>query len=147
MDIPWWYFIIAAAIGIVVGLCKKPSLGILAGYTFLLLVETVLIRKPFEGSHFQPVPFWSWREWKIQRNQILTNIAVFIPTGIFAGRLWKWKGLWVAAGLSISIEFLQLITRRGLCEFDDVIHNCLGAAIGVALVVLSNRFISKDRGM
>ena len=144
MDIPWWYFIIAAAIGIIVGLWKKPSLGILAGYGFLVLVETVLIRRPFAGQHFQPVPFWSWREWKIQRNQILTNIVMFMPIGALCGHLWKWKGLRVAAGLSFSIELLQLITARGLCEFDDVLHNMVGAVIGFGVVMIGRKLLGES---
>lgn len=31
---------------------------------------------------------------------------------------------------------LQLITARGLCEFDDVIHNTIGAIVGVGLVMI-----------
>ena len=61
---------------------------------------------------------------------------MFIPIGVLTGLIWKWKGLLVAVGLSFVIEILQLITCRGLCEFDDVIHNTLGAIIGVGLVML-----------
>ena len=35
--------------------------------------------------------------------------------------------------LSIMIELLQFILKRGLCETDDVIHNVLGAAIGFGI--------------
>ena len=115
---------------------KKPSVGLLIGYTFLILAETVLIRKPFSGQHFNPELFWSWRAWDLQRNQILTNVVMFLPIGVIAGRIWRWRGLWVAAGLSVVIEVLQLITARGLCEFDDVMHNMIGAAIGVGIVML-----------
>lgn len=72
----------------------------------------------------------------IQKNQILTNVIMFIPVGVISGHLWKWRGLWVAAGLSVVIELLQLVTQRGLMEFDDVIHNCIGAAIGMVLLML-----------
>ena len=144
MDIPLQYFIIAAAIGIVVGLRKKPSLGILAAYAFLLLVETVLIRKTFTGTHFQPMLFWSWKEWKIQKDQILTNIVMFIPVGFLTGWIWKWRGLWSAAGLSVVIEVLQLIMSRGLCEFDDVFHNMIGAVIGVVLTIVVNKIKGEE---
>lgn len=115
---------------------KNPSLGVLIAYSVLILAETVLIRKPFVGSHFQPKLFWSWRAWSVQRNQILTNVVMFVPVGALAGWLWKWRGLWVAAGLSVLIEVLQLVSGRGLMEFDDIIHNCLGAAVGIGLVVV-----------
>lgn len=95
-----------------------------------------MIRKPFSGQHFNPELFWSWRQWKIQKNQILTNVVMFVPVGVLAGRIWRWKGLWVAAGLSIVIELLQLITARGLREFDYVLHNVLGAVIGIGIVIL-----------
>ena len=106
------------------------------GYTFLILAETVLIRKPFVGEHIKFELFWSWRAWDVQQGQILTNVIMFVPIGLIAGRIWRWKGLWVAAGLSIVIELLQLLTARGLCEFDDFIHNMIGAAIGVGIVML-----------
>ena len=34
------------------------------------------------------------------------------------------------------VELLQLMTSKGLCEFDDVIHNMIGAVIGVGVVTL-----------
>lgn len=42
----------------------------------------------------------------------------------------------MAVGLSCVIELLQFATQRGLMEFDDVIHNGLGALIGVGVVLL-----------
>lgn len=118
----------------------------MAGYAFLIFAETVFIRKPFIGSHFQPELFWSWRQWIVQRNQILTNVVMFVPVGVIAGWLWRWKGLWIAAGLSLLIEVLQLVSGRGLCEFDDVIHNCLGAAIGIGIIMLVRRLLTtKER--
>ena len=123
---------------------KKPSLGLLLGYAFLILAETVLIRKPFVGEHINLELLWSWRQWKIQRNQILTNVIMFTPVGVLTGRLWKRRGLWVAAGLSIGIEFLQLITARGLCEFDDVIHNMIGAVIGVGIVMIGRKLLGES---
>ena len=62
---------------------------------------------------------------------------MFIPVGVLAGSLWKWRGLWFAAGLSFVIEILQLVSGRGLMEFDDVIHNCVGALIGIIIVKIA----------
>ena len=136
LDIPWWYYAIAVVIGLAVWKCWHWEGGLLAGYAFLVLAETVLIRKPFIGSHFQPELFWSWREWDKQSGQVIANVIMFVPVGLLAGWLWKWRGLLVAAGLSVLIELLQFITARGLMEFDDVIHNCLGAVIGAGLVMV-----------
>ena len=139
LDIPWWYYAVAVLIGVVVGRTWRWEGGLLAGYMFLVLVETVLIRKPFSGQHFQPRLFWSWRVWNEQKTQVLTNIIMFIPVGLLTGLIWKWKGLLVAAGLSMGIEVLQLISQRGLCEFDDVIHNTFGAFIGICIVMVIRR--------
>ena len=120
-------------------LWKRPSLGLLVGYAFLILAETVLIRKPFQGEHIKLELFWSWRAWNVQRGQIIANVIMFIPAGVLTGLLWKWRGLWVASGLSIVIELLQLLTARGLCEFDDFIHNMIGAVIGIGIVMVLKR--------
>jgi hypothetical protein len=146
LDISWWYYAIAVLLGVVAWrVWKRPCLGMLVGYAVLLLAETVLIRKPFIGQHFQPELFWSWRAWNVQRGQIIANVIMFFPVGLLVGCIWGWRGILVAAGLSVGIEILQLITARGLCEFDDVIHNCSGAVVGV-LTVKVVAFISKKEG-
>ena len=145
LDIPWWYYAIAILLDVVVWrIWKKPIIGLLTGYSVLLLAETVLIRKSFAGEHLKLELFWSWRAWDVQRGQILTNVIMFVPIGLIAGRIWRWRGLWVAAGLSIAIELLQLITARGLCEFDDVLHNMIGAVIGTALVISLDKIKGKE---
>lgn len=145
LDIPWWYYAIAAFLGVAGWrLWKRPSLGLLIGYAVLLLAETVLIRKPFQGEHIKLELFWSWKVWNVQQNQILTNVIMFVPVGVLTGHLWKWKGMWVAAGLSIAIELLQLITARGLCEFDDVFHNMIGAVIGVGVVMIGRKLLGES---
>ena len=134
-------FLIGVAIG---SWRRKPSLGLLAGYFVLILAETVLIRQPYVGAHFQPELFWSWREWDKQREQILTNIVMFVPVGLLAGRLREWRGFLLAAGMSAVIEVLQLVTARGLIEFDDVMHNVFGAAIGIGPVIAVSRIKGEE---
>ena len=80
----------------------------------------------------------------MQQNQILANVIMFLPVGVLAGSILRWRGLWVAAGLSAAIEILQLITARGLCEFDDVIHNMVGAAIGVGIVMIGRKLLGES---
>lgn len=137
LDIPWWYYAVVVLLCVAVWrIWKKPNMGLLIGYSFLILAETVLIRKPFVGEHIQLELFWSWKQWNVQKEQILMNVAMFIPIGALAVWLWKWKGLWFAAGLSLLVEVLQLITSRGLLEFDDVLHNMIGAVVGAGIVMV-----------
>ena len=59
----------------------------------------------------------------------------FIPVGLLTGQLWRWKGTIYSLVLSIVVEAVQLITARGLFEFDDVIHNVVGTVVGIAIVL------------
>ena len=146
LDIPWWYYAIATLLGVAAWrVWKKPSLGMLIGYAFLILSETFFIRKPFAVEHLKLELFWSWRAWSVQQNQILANIIMFLPVGVLTGCLWNGKGILTATGLSVGIEILQLVTNRGLCEFDDVFHNVIGAVIGVGVVVALKRIQTISR--
>ena len=102
-------------------LTKKWTAGVLIGYVLIILGETVLFRKPFGGQHFQPQLFWSYEVWDVQKKQIIANVLLFIPLGFLVGSLWKWKGGVIGVGFSVAIELLQLISNRGLFEFDDIL--------------------------
>lgn len=80
----------------------------------------------------------------MQKEQILTNVIMFVPVGVLVGWIWRWRGLWTAAVLSIFIEILQLVTARGLCEFDDVFHNMIGAVIGVGVVMIGRKLFKGE---
>lgn len=130
---------------IITVMTKKWNAGVLIGYVLIILAETVLIRMPFSGQHFQPQFFWSYRVWDVQKEQIIVNILLFIPLGILAGSLWKWKGILAGLGVSVGIELLQLVSQKGLCEFDDILHNTLGTFIGVSIYILVETVIKKKR--
>ena len=44
---------------------------------------------------------------------------------------------------SMLVERAQLVSFRGLFEFDDVIHNALGTAIGILLVLGLRRMLRR----
>ena len=67
---------------------------------------------------------------------------MFIPVGLLVGKR-GWKGLLFAIGCSVLIEVLQLLSRRGLFGFDDIIHNTLGAAIGLGLWVVVRKTLKR----
>jgi glycopeptide antibiotics resistance protein len=59
----------------------------------------------------------------------------------------RWlKVLIFSFALSMSIEIMQLVLRRGLCEFDDVFHNTLGCLLGYWAVGLFARVVDRVRG-
>ena len=113
--------------------------GLLAGYLFLILAVTVLERTPGPKMTYELIPFWSYGV-KALRMEILLNVILFIPVGLLAPR---WKTVGLAAGYSKLIELAQLVSFRGLFEFDDVIHNAFGTAIGVLLVLGMRRLLQR----
>lgn len=71
-----------------------------------------------------------------EKNQIVINIVMFLPVGLLSALLWRWREMLFSVGVSCVIELLQLFTARGLCEFDDVFHDFLGALIGIGTIML-----------
>ena len=63
------------------------------------------------------------------------NILLFVPFGYLLPMLWKradrwWKVLLCGFAASLVIELLQLVTRYGMFDLDDLMHNTLGALLG-----------------
>lgn len=66
---------------------------------------------------------------------LLGNIALFIPYGIFLPFLFKrlrkcWKTLLIGVITIVCVELLQFVTLRGSCDIDDLILNMIGIFIG-----------------
>lgn len=77
------------------------------------------------------------------------NIGVFIPFGFSLPILFGWRfGRTVLSfALFITVlEVLQMVTRRGSLDVDDIILNTLGAAVGYgiysAAASISSRYIN-----
>ena len=72
---------------------------------------------------------------------IVLNILLFVPFGYLLPVLWKKAGRWwrtVLLGFVVSfvVELLQLITRLGMFDVDDVINNTIGAGVGYLLYLV-----------
>lgn len=111
-------------------------------FVVLALYETVFSRLATDAYQHNLQPFWSYEVIMNGRKDLIKehylNVAVFIPLGML---LWvvlkqkKWRQVLVfGCAVSLIIEFMQLVMKRGLCELDDVMHNTLGCMIGYGLV-------------
>lgn len=120
----------------------KKALGliILPVYIWILFSSLVFSRDVTEMFQYNFTPLWTvfaivGGETKYMR-EVFLNCIMLIPIGTFYPLLTK-KGLkgTILFGclLSICIEFFQLIFKKGLCETDDVIYNCIGVLIGFAI--------------
>lgn len=74
----------------------------------------------------------------------LGNLLAFLPLGIFLPLLFKAQRrfrsfLPTAAAIIALVELLQLLTRRGALDVDDLLLNLPGASLGWLLWKLSRR--------
>ncbi len=142
-DIPAYYYIAAAVLGVCLWpAARKWAVSLVVPYAFLVLAATLLIREPGAEPKYELQLFWSYRVWEIQREQIIANVIMFLPIGFLAGAVFGWKSVPLSLGFSAMIESLQLATCRGLFEFDDMVHNTFGAAVGF-LILLGLRSIRR----
>lgn len=128
-------------------------LSYVAGYVYL----TYFYRTPMEEGHARLEPFWSYREafdgWKIKRlgvaRSILLNLAITIPLGYLLPSVYKsathryFNTFLTVFFLSLITETIQLISKTGLCETDDVINNSLGACIGIVMFITAEKGIER----
>ena len=116
-------------------------------YCAAILWYTVLSRPVgFYTAH--TALFWSYREWlggdRRIGVQILANIALFVPFGLLLSACIEKDALWpsLLAGLLLSclVEGLQYGLLRGQFEWDDLLHNSLGALLGGWVWLLLRRY-------
>lgn len=124
---------------IIIGFCgykkglRYVSLLMLLEYIFLVYGSTVFFRNVPKARTFEFIPFWSYDKPELIADNMM-NITIFIPIGLLAGAAFRsttWKKV-MAYGLclSVGIEVMQYVFKKGLSELDDVIHNTLGCLIG-----------------
>ena len=69
--------------------------------------------------------------------EIILNVLLFMPIGFISGIVFNNANIIKVIGfgclLSLSIEIFQLLTMRGVCNIDDVIHNTFGCVIGFGI--------------
>ena len=99
---------------------------------------TVFCRETRNYIKYDFHPFWSYKAILEGRVELLAenvlNVMAFIPVGMLLrlgfSRLKWWETISLGCLISISIESLQFVFKRGFCEVDDVMNNTIGCAIG-----------------
>ena len=139
----------------------RYSLGVLlVEYVVLIYCSTVLLRPTNKIATYDFKPFWSYQAfWDGREPNALienfSNVLAFVPVGVILGCMIKtsWlknsKGwliaLFVGLGLSIGIEGLQLVFKKGFSETDDVMHNTIGCLIGYVIwLIVLETWVSSD---
>ena len=75
-------------------------------------------------------------------SQFYLNIMIFVPVGYLLPYVFRWfrarvriRPVFFCLLLSFLVENLQLVSRRGMYDFDDIISNTLGGWIGQLLYI------------
>lgn len=113
---------------------RKVNGILLVFYLCVILYMTLLNRNSRETRAVWLQLFKTYQHFltdSYYRQEILNNIIFFIPLGTILAQLWpRWRISLVPVLLSVTIELIQFITKRGLLETDDVISNSIGGLIG-----------------
>lgn len=119
----------------------------MAAYLFLILSTTVISRPVDVNYNYRLILFWSYLEVLRGRTDLLienlANIVMLVPAGILLpiakGRMNGRKTVLFGFLFSSGIELLQLFLKRGLFEFDDIVHNTAGCLAGYLIYKLVER--------
>ena len=119
-------------------LVRRVSWSLLLGYVLLVLCFTVLFRDEKDVAQISVKPLWNYESlnYKLIAESIL-NVFLFMPIGFLAGATVKNRKMLKVMGIgmliSLSIEVMQYVFQRGVCNIDDVINNVAGCIIGYGL--------------
>ncbi|WP_347156614.1 VanZ family protein [Pontibacter chitinilyticus] len=75
---------------------------------------------------------------KVDFSEMILNVLIFIPLGIYAGILFKrwpfWKQLFFFFLVSLTFEGLQYILKVGAFDVTDLITNTVGGVVGLLIL-------------
>ena len=85
---------------------------------------------------------------KIDLAEIILNVVIFIPLGIYAGTLFKrWsfgKNLFFFFLISLLFEILQFIFKIGAFDVTDIITNTIGGIIGLLMFIAIEKLLNNS---
>ena len=147
----YWGLLGLSVVGLMGLICRKGfrrglrygTVLLLAEWVFLVLCAIVFFRATGAERECNLMPFWSYWDYGNDSyfldmfGENILNVLLFGPIGFLAGcglQGMTFKNvLFLGGGLSVFIELLQFVFKKGFCETDDVIHNVLGCIIGYGM--------------
>ncbi len=132
---------------------QKNAFIVLSSYTVVLLYFTVLGRYSKSYYRYETEIFAAYRQYfetsdKNVLIMIIINLLMMIPISFLLCMVIKskCKYLWVmliSVSLSLLIEVLQLVTRCGTFEVDDLINNTVSTVFGILIYLITKPFLKK----
>ncbi len=117
----------------------------------LVFLLFIFDRAPYEGYRYNIVPFteikrymYLFRDGNYEIYAIMNlfgNLILFMPFGFFIPALFHKKYLLIRVilhsfFLSVSVELIQLISRVGSFDIDDIILNTIGGIVGFIVYII-----------
>ena len=122
-------------------LVRRVSWWMFLVYLLMMLCFTIIFREEKNVAQISLTPIWEYAS--LNYNQIaeaILNVLLFVPLGFLAGaairrkRFLKTVGL--CCGISVTIEILQLVLKKGVCNLGDLINNLAGCIVGCGLFLI-----------
>lgn len=125
---------------------EKIGRIVIWSYLYLIFLFTFLSRSTNPGYKYKLLPFWSYQYIATTHDlnivlEVMVNSLMFVPMGILVP--WTYRNylhedqrkelkIIILFGLivSVSVECIQLLTRTGYFEWDDIVHNMIGLIVG-----------------
>lgn len=132
----------------------KLTLGLFVVY-FLVLIWIIIFKMQFSINtlpHFRGlnlIPFAgsAIKNNQIDYNEIILNMMVFIPFGLYLSMIklnWSfWKKIISIAGVSVLFELLQFLFAIGGADVTDFISNTLGGAVGIGFYIVFSKILKE----
>lgn len=118
--------------------------AVFALYAAFLLKLLLLSRAPGSERSVNLIPFASIADYAFSHSpgagqvafaNVVGNILVFIPLGVYASwlrhRAPAWLAMLAVASVSVAVEIIQGVFAVGASDIDDVILNFVGGLIGM----------------
>ena len=133
----------------------KKTTYVMFGFYFLALSWIILLKGQLSLAGFGSyrninlIPFQGSVivNGKIDFDEIIGNVFVFIPFGVFMGTLFPKKPFYVkilpALLTSLAFEILQYLFAIGATDITDLITNTLGGLIGLGIYLLLEKFLKE----
>lgn len=140
-------------------LCRVLFALYVAGLVYFLFFAEMLDRTGIERSYrYNLIPFREIRRFIVYADllgpmavisNLFGNIVIFMPFGFLVPILGRKKrNFWFTSllsfALSLTVECIQLVTRTGCFDVDDIFLNTIGGMLGYLVYALVQRKRDRD---
>lgn len=140
-------------------LCRVLFALYIAGLVYFLFFAEMLDRTGIERSYrYNLIPFREIRRFIVYADllgpmavisNLFGNIVIFMPFGflvpILGRKKWNfWFTSLLSFALSLAVECIQLVTRTGCFDVDDIFLNTIGGMLGYLVYALVQRKRDRD---